>query len=682
MIDITQPTMILLKDGQEISRHRSAVEAMERAADEGPGEYTLVRPDATIVVSGDSVPQPEPEPIPDPDPGPEPEPAPEPEPVPDPDPLPEPIPPSADITVPPDNPVMNQHPRLLVSDLDALREKLADPVYADDVAEVRASTNATDQAFVALVWGDEDAKAAAKEAMYIGFTEDWDGLDKRVNWLQLALMYDWLYNDLTEEERERARENLYMRVPPKFRNFTDDEVHYYFNDAWSRGPAFITVLALAMAGENDWADEAIARAYSNQGNDHRVFSPYYGGAIDALTTISADSGGLSQVGGQGDPGSGYEAMFMTGAGLMLPAWETATGESLIDKTTYFRTLPQFVAQYYHPVSNMRTAAGHALEYITGIGGDAAHLAAWLLQKYGRARYTLVPRLILGDMRVTPKSPEELGLPLTAYHNGMSCVISRNSWGDDALAVSLFARYSDTNRYEPQSGAISVYRGSKPLLVRGSGPKTGITYANSSAPWIWDDGVEESLGQGSTYWQKLNNDLENRVPRANTAFPVLDPENTQYRPQTLIEFSEAADGFTATTRYERLLKLPGVTLAERTMVKSGNIIQLTDTLYVPATANVAIPFRLTEEPVIDGNTAITGDLVITVSGDVELAWIGGPGQELLGPGGTWHGNKKGGFTPGYSLDESLMLQQGLGNLFVFPKTKSTSYVIQSEIEIKP
>jgi hypothetical protein len=67
MIDITQPTMILLKDGQEISRHRSAVEAMEKASKSGPGTYTLVRPDATIEISGDVV-EPEPEPEPEPTP--------------------------------------------------------------------------------------------------------------------------------------------------------------------------------------------------------------------------------------------------------------------------------------------------------------------------------------------------------------------------------------------------------------------------------------------------------------------------------------------------------------------------------------------------------------------------------------------------------------------------------------
>jgi hypothetical protein len=58
---------------------------MERAAKEGLGTHTLVRPDATIVVSGEPV---EPEPDPEPEPEPEPEPSPEPEPEPEPEPQP------------------------------------------------------------------------------------------------------------------------------------------------------------------------------------------------------------------------------------------------------------------------------------------------------------------------------------------------------------------------------------------------------------------------------------------------------------------------------------------------------------------------------------------------------------------------------------------------------------------
>lgn len=80
MIEISQPNMILLLDGIELSRHRSAVEAMEAAGQHGPGRYVLVRPAATISVSGEVVEPPPPET--------EPEPAPEPVPPSDPAPIP------------------------------------------------------------------------------------------------------------------------------------------------------------------------------------------------------------------------------------------------------------------------------------------------------------------------------------------------------------------------------------------------------------------------------------------------------------------------------------------------------------------------------------------------------------------------------------------------------------------
>jgi len=69
--------MRLMRDGVEISRHTSAVEAMERAGNEGPGRYTLVRPDAAIVVDGEPpIAEPDPDPVPDPDPDPAPDPDP------------------------------------------------------------------------------------------------------------------------------------------------------------------------------------------------------------------------------------------------------------------------------------------------------------------------------------------------------------------------------------------------------------------------------------------------------------------------------------------------------------------------------------------------------------------------------------------------------------------------------
>ena len=75
-VEITQPLMILAdKDGnplQGVSKSSSAVEAMEKASTLGDGVYKLIRPMATITVTGNT-PEPVPEPVPEPN-----EPVPEP----------------------------------------------------------------------------------------------------------------------------------------------------------------------------------------------------------------------------------------------------------------------------------------------------------------------------------------------------------------------------------------------------------------------------------------------------------------------------------------------------------------------------------------------------------------------------------------------------------------------------
>lgn len=61
-INIVQPNLILMSpEGEEVSRHRSPEEAMEKASELGSGEYKVIRPDATITVTGlpDSNPEPE-----------------------------------------------------------------------------------------------------------------------------------------------------------------------------------------------------------------------------------------------------------------------------------------------------------------------------------------------------------------------------------------------------------------------------------------------------------------------------------------------------------------------------------------------------------------------------------------------------------------------------------------------
>lgn len=57
--------------------------------------------------------------------------------------------------------------------LPKLREKLAAPVYAEDLEVLRDSNNPTDQAFLYVVFGDKTAGEAAKRALLSAKIPEW-----------------------------------------------------------------------------------------------------------------------------------------------------------------------------------------------------------------------------------------------------------------------------------------------------------------------------------------------------------------------------------------------------------------------------------------------------------------------------------------------------------------------------
>lgn len=582
-----------------------------------------------------------------------------------------------------DFPELRDHPRLLITKdtVSAIRLKLSKPDYAEDLAILRKSENPTDQAFLYAIWQDEAAGANAKRALLEGNIPRWGGLEKQIQIVQAALMFDWLYPLLSPDERARAVRIVKSRLSERAKNIGDSKIQYYFNDVWARGAAFIPIVALALSGDDEWADQVINMAYKYPS---KVFSPYRGGAIDVLNTLSLDSGGGHQAGIKTGPGTGYESMFLIGASLFILSWESATGEDLQTNTNFFELYPEYITHSYLHVMPLGERAKQTLEYITGIGSaKSAALAKWLLEEYGRARYARVLRLISGDIsRPKAKPPEDLKLPTATYLPGADLVTSRTGWNKSDIAVFMFARHWDTSRYEPDSGTIGIYKGGRPLLVRGIDGKTNYSVTNSSGMWIWEQGeMAGSLGQGNTYSRKLKN-LDEDTDRATSAIQVLMKSNTEYRPETLTNFIVGKDGVKATTSYHQLLRHRGVKKAERTITHNQARVTLVDELIVPKGTRSAWSLRLPEEPKVDGNIITTSDLKITlISPDSRIYWSGGAGKELIGPTGKWHGNKKHGFVPGYSEVPSKRRQYGAGYLFAEPLEKSKQYRFEALIEIR-
>ncbi len=580
---------------------------------------------------------------------------------------------------------VREHPRLLITrdSIPSLKEKLADRVYAKSMLAVRASKNATDKAFLYVLFGDKQAGGIAKEALLNGNLERWPGLERSINVVQAALMYDWLHSLMTEDERQKAAKFVQSLAMDANLGSSDreEDITYYWNDAWARGPVAKTIAALAL--DNEWAESTRQTAYDNPSE---VFGPYNGGAIDVLNSMALTSGGGHQAGITGMPGTGYESFFIIGSTLLCHCWETATGEPITQKTTFFERYPHYIAYCYLGVKPFGEWARQALEYATGCRDiEMASLAAWLIKKEGEAKHAIVPRLILGDRRIQPKSPEQLKLPTCAFLEGADMFCSRSGWDDADSVLLMFARHWDTNRYEPTSGCMALYRNGAPLLVLGALDKKIGDPTRTSGHWIWQRNQIESFDAGSTYWGELAIAKGKRT-RAATAADLQKDTNGFFRPCTLVDFVADASSHRATTSYAKTLKFP-ISLAERTVFRSPtnpNAIEVIDKIVGDTSTEAVISLRLVDEPQLtDNSVMVPGMKIAFQSGAKKLEWEGGAGNEASVPWdkpGEIHLSAR--KRNGYASDREKRIANGLGNVFVFPENDRGQIRMRWNIELLP
>ena len=594
---------------------------------------------------------------------------------------------------PPENQrtVRKGHPKLLITqdNLPGLRKKLQDPVYEISMKTLLSLASQGDHyvdAFLYLLNLEGDAprgkiaKAYLLAGDYYRASVKVDGLDSIGKWATPILMYDWIADLLNAAEKQLVFEHVKAsfpfdhRDPPEsYRGVSHD--HWYWNDMWARHPHTIyPLLALAIKGDGVdevWADEVLEIAYDDE--NPVIVSPYGAtkgsGMLDVLMTLSLDDGGGEQVGINTVFANGYYRFFLHGF-LALAAWETATEQPMFPRTPYFQQIPRYWA--YSAKDTIDNLGKSILEMITGIykdvDADSASLAKWMLdQRWGESSYTLMYRLILGDLRIAAKSPQEIGLPTTKYTRGADLFSSRSDWKSDAVIVSAYSRYLDTSRYEPASGVFGIHKGQTPLTVRGTAKKVAPTPGSYSGMWIYDPSTGVH-GQGSTYWQQLNN-YSNPPPRAERALDVVT--NPGYFPggPDLLEINETYRAISM--EYGKLFKATPVNTCRRTIVhipgQQRDFIVVYDYVNTGDNLRNANSMRLATEPTINGHQyAVPGMTTTVVAPQLPvLTWVGGLNKEFNSPPPEeeWYSNNRGGFGPGFSADADKASQAGIGNLFV-------------------
>ncbi len=575
--------------------------------------------------------------------------------------------------------VLSSHPRLFITQasLPTLREKLSDPVYASDMNRIRYNANkgyGIENALLYLLEGDASKGTIAKNWLLAGSFKAPAGLQSAGTRVEPVLVFDWVMPLLTSAEKTQIFELVKANYLYDHRIDTThprQKATMYGNDVWGRNPELqYPILALAIAGDgidDVWAQEVLDLAY---GESRLAIGPYgatRGGFLDMLASLSLDDGGGWQADAGGNYGASYYTFFLH-AFLPLQAWETATGQAMWARTPFYQKLPSY---WTYDRGKTQGGIGYAIpEMITGIYRDidpgAAALARWQVNKLGRSPYLLVYRLILGDLRVTPKSPQELGLPTAKYIRGADLFVSTSSWDENAVTVKATSRYLDTSRYEPASGVFGILRGQEPLAVPGE-PVKGIKSAGLySGLWVYDPtNIEKTRFQRNTFWG------HNRVHNAYDA--ASNPEYFPGGPDNIV-INNKFRGIS--TEYSNQLNAPGVTTARQTIVHildtNRDFVVAYHYTDVPANLTRAWSMRLAVPPSFQSNGngfSIPGMTTTVVAPSTNtMTWVGGLGDEMRSPPPerVWYGSKGHGGAVGYSSDPKKAKNWGIGNLFVQPE----------------
>lgn len=263
-----------------------------------------------------------------------------------------------------------------------------------------------------------------------------------------ALAYDWIYDALSAEERQRYGEALGSWL----RYYTDQpEIllkngHWEYNQTW--GPIHLNIMnardaitpklfvALAVYGAGTRFD-ADAQSFLDSWN-RRI-------PAECLPAFERIGGAWPESFGHGSYGP------VTVVGYAFEAWRTATGQNLFTGMKPWSYLPE--ESRWTAYTTMPHAARTAwLDDNTGVSprafcsvapmlGRALRdpLANWFATEGARRGWhpERWQRVVSYDPTLTPQSPRQMGLPLAYLFRGAGHVYMRSAWDDPNATWAFF-----------------------------------------------------------------------------------------------------------------------------------------------------------------------------------------------------------------------------------------------------
>ena len=584
--------------------------------------------------------------------------------------------------------VIQSHPRIMFrsSDVKSIQEKLRDPLYAQDYKTIKNDrtrfTGSCSQALVFALYKDKEAFVFAKEKLLAGEIERWGWPYYENQWVfAWACAYDWIAEGLTAGEKAQAWKAFRSKIGKQF-NFDafensgefNSEFETNHNDHWGKkATPYEGIVALAIHGDgiaDEWASWTIEKIREQ----HRSFCSPWGkhGMIDWTNLMALDTGG-SQAATDITNVSGYVGFYIGPCMLVTGAWSSATDQNLWPKMNSFRYWPVWNTYANSKPLNGGGIGLGTMEVVSGkykeLDPDMAGLANWYLRQYGTSdkKSNLIQRIIWGDLRVIPKSPNDLNLPLAKFLRGADTCVSRNSWGKRGTLVAMRSRYIDTLRYEGESGCYWIYEGHSPILVRPRGGKWRDKATSCSGLGFRDARISRNRlgtnqGAGETYWGAGPKRVGNAYDGANKPGYFSDCLSKELVGKDFVQF---------TTNIGKLYIFEGVDFAQRTLINfpKKELVVTIDQFDIDPNLEYYSTLRLVDEPTIQGNQVVWDKAAATVLAfkSQEPMWIGGKEKELLTPWNQWAAKK---YTRGYSTDATKRNRFGVGSVWTYGKGSNT------------
>jgi hypothetical protein len=279
----------------------------------------------------------------------------------------------------------------------------------------------------------------------------------------LSVGYDWLYHDLSQEERASYAAAMvqiadYLKSAPRFVSRANQYSDYSNIFYWHF--SYIMLAGIALHGERGFAEKASEYLdyMETELKDHM---------IPATNQVAGSNGGWHE--GLAD----YTSMTSCPFAHIVEAWRTAVGEDLFPESSFLEFLPQFLLYCRRPHDGNYAEIGDI--ELPAVWNAANVMAEGACMPLMEARYQnrfakyicdqILPHpsykfnnwgyLLWYDPEVADLDTDTI--PLSIHFDGVGYAVVRTGWDEDAAFALLRAGILYSGHQHDDQGSIILHR---------------------------------------------------------------------------------------------------------------------------------------------------------------------------------------------------------------------------------